>query len=333
MNRLFYRLLAIAALLMVAGCNCKEEVETPTPAIKFVCTAHHFDGEYYGDHFTPGVGNYFIHISTKGFQESGFAMPNGTFFRIDLYGALYEGDNTDSVPVPKGVYKLDKNNTFANGTFSMANSKFLKSDNEGYFTTTKSFDYGELQITDEGARLVVRFDDKEYTAIYEGETMVKDMRSSLGKEDPDSAISTLTGDYTVQLDDHELMYVWYGDYYYTGLHNWMVVIWPKSRVGDHVQFDLMSQRSASDYYYGNYTAGDTNRKNSFLKGYISGDDSSGYYMEGSWYYTDDGALAPFVDGALAITHENDNTTTVTFTLLDDRGNTISGTWSGMAQEY
>ena len=340
MKGILFRLITATALLMFVGCEWdwfnNTEVPQPDPVTKFVCNAKHFDGEYYGDYYNPGVGNYFIHISTKGFQESGFPMPNGTYFRIDLYGALYEGDNTDTIPVPKGIYKLDKNNTLAAGTFSMAYSNFLKSDSEGYFNKTESFDQGELQITDEGAKLVVRMGNIEYTAIFEGDTVVKDMRSELGNGGvTDGVISTLTEDYSVVLDNHELLYDWCGDYYNTGIQNWMVVIWPKNRVGDCVQFDLMSKYTSTNSFYGDYTVGNSRTNYSFLKGSISGNASAGYYIEGSWYYTYDSTMmAPFVDGTLSITYDSSNDiTSVTFSLIDDRGNTIDGNWSGKAQMY
>ncbi|MBR2429160.1 MAG: BACON domain-containing protein [Alistipes sp.] len=309
--------------------------EEPT-TIEF--TANHFDGEYYGDYYSPGIGNYYLHLSDNGFQESGYALPNSTYYRIDLYSDYFSGSEVEYLQLPYGTYTLDLNNTFAHGTFSAAYSKLLGSDAEGEFIVEKQFEAGELIVNEEGATLKVTIEGKEHTVTYKGATLVADKRSSTGEdvgggEDiiPEDKLSTLTEDYTVVLDDHMLIYANYGDYYSTGLNNWTFAIWPNDYEGDHIQFDIMNQSSSE--MFGEYSVGDENTAFSFFKGFIE-DDGSGTvgYMSGSWYYTDDGVtMAPFVGGNLRISNAGGGNIRVDFTVTDDNGNTITGNWTGTPQ--
>ena len=340
-------LLTIVALVVV-GCESEPKPEKPTPdeptpeqptpeeGIEF--EALYFDGEYYGDYYSPGIGNYYLHLSDNGFQESGFAQPNSTYYRIDLYSDYYDGAEVESLQLPVGTYRLDMENKFAHGTFSVAWSKYLTSDGEGQFIVEKSFEAGELMVTEDGAVLKVTIDGEEHTVSYKGKTLVADKRSATGEDVgggddiPEGTLSTLTEDREVVLDDHELVYAYYGDYYATGLYNWTFALWPLDRMGDHIQFDVMSD-SAEDFL-GTYTVGDESTAFSFFRGYIE-DDGSGTagYMLGSWYYTDDGAtMAPFVDGTLTIEDGGSGKISVRFDVKDDRDNALYGRWVGYATE-
>lgn len=318
---------------VLVGCNGHQHDDNINkPAEPIIISARYLDGEYYGDHFSPGVGNYYIHLSTRGFKDSGNALPNATYYRLDIYGKLYEGDNNSSVPLPEGTYHLDNDNTGAAGTFSAEKSKRLESNNIGYFHTISDFEEGELTIANDKITLKVKIDDREYIVTYAGDTLINDCRSQLDDDVPEG-VSTLTEDRVVALDEHQLLYAFYGDYYGNRLHNWIILLWPYDRKGEHIQFDIMTRYDGNATYTGEFTAGDMQTPYSFIRGNIVSDED-GQYMEGSWYYTEDSTeIAPFVDGSLSIVENADATMTVTFNVKDDRGNTISGTWSGMPEEY
>lgn len=319
----------------VAIKQAAKPAEEPT-TVEF--TANYFDGEYYGDYYSPGIGNYYLHLSDNGFQESGYALPNSTYYRIDLYSDYFSGSEVEYLQLPYGTYTLDLENTFAHGTFSVNYSKMLGSDTEGNFVIEKQFEAGELVVNEEGAVLKVTIEGKEHVVTYKGATLVADKRSATGEdvgggEDliPEGTLSTLTEDYNVVLDDHMLIYANYGDYYSTGLNNWTFAIWPNDYEGDHIQFDIMSQSATA--MFGNYTVGDENTASSFFKGYIEDDGSgSAGFMRGSWYYTDDGTtMAPFAGGDLRISNAGGGNIKVDFTVTDDKGNTITGSWTGTPQ--
>lgn len=329
-------LLATVAFLAV-GCHTEPTPDTPdkpepTPTDGVAFTANYFDCEYYGDYYTPGVGNYYIHLSDNGFLESGFARPNSTYYRIDLYSDLYDDAEGGALHLPVGTYTLDTEDTLAHGTFSVAWSKYLRSDAEGEFIEELSFEDGELRVTTSGAQLKVSIAGKEHIVTYEGEMVVTDKRIDDGDNDdrPEGILSTLTEDKTALLDNHEMVYVNYGDYYSTGLNNWTFALWPLERIGDHIQFDILSESGES--IFGSYTIGDEATPFSFLRGTIEGDDEMGY-MAGSWYYTDDGySMAPFVDGVLTISDKGNGEAKIEFDTKDDAGNRVTGSWQGVMQE-
>lgn len=303
-------------------------------SVQFV--ANHFDGEYYGDYYSPGIGNYYLHLSDNGFKESGYALPKSRYYRIDLYSDYYGGPEVEHLQLPYGTYTLDTANSFQHGTFSVAYSKMLESDAEGNFVIEKLFEAGELVVDAKGATLRVTIEGVEHVVTYSGATLVSDKRSATGEDvgggeedDTEDVLSTLVGDYTLTLDDHMLIYAYYGDYYNTGLRNWTFALWPNDHEGDHIQFDIINESDTD--MFGTYSLGDESRAYSFLVGYIESDgtgDTIGY-MRGSWYYTDDGVtMAPFAGGELRITDGGGGDIVLDIEATDDRGNRLKGSWRG-----
>lgn len=322
-----------------------EEPDTPDePTDGVVLEAAYFGGEYYGDYYSPGVGNYFIHFSDKGFSDAGYALPEAVYYTLDLYGDYYGGEEVDRLPLPEGTYRLDMENSFTNGTFSVAYSKFTRSDADGQFVEEHQFEAGELVVTATQAVLKVTIAGVEHTVTFDGKADVADKRSATGEdvgggdddsgdvEVPEDELSTLTEDYEVDLSDHMLIYCAYGDYYATGINNYTFAIWPNEYVGDFIQFDVMTSATDDALFSGVFDCGDETSEYSFLRGYIAVEGDSGY-MNGSWYYKDDGVtMAPFVGGELEVECRADGTASVEFAVLDDKGNTISGSWSGPMTE-
>lgn len=303
-------------------------------------TATYFGGEYYGDYYSPGVGNYFIHFSDKGFDDAGYALPNASYYTLDLYSDYYGGSEVATLPLPEGTYRLDMDNTFAHGTFSVAYSKYTRSDDNGEFVEERQFEEGELTVTATEAVLRVTIAGEEHVVTFNGKADVADKRSATGEdvggdddvEIPEGELSTLTDDYEVDLSGHVLIYCAYGDYYSTGINNYTFAIWPNDYVGDFVQFDVMTSATDDALFSGVYDCGDESSTYSFLRGYIFVEDNSGY-MNGSWYYKDDGVtMAPFVGGELSVECNADGTASVEFAVLDDKGNTITGSWRGQMTE-
>lgn len=329
-----YLLLISLLALSLTSCglfnnNEDKPINKPEYASKYAFPKH-LDGEYYGDYFRAGVGNYYIHLSTKGFKSNGMPWANTAYYRIDLYGEMYDGPKSDIVPIPAGTYTLDKHNTCAKGTFTHYNSKRLSSDQEGYFDEELLFDEGKLVVEQNKMTLTVLIGNIQHVVTYEGEPTVADKSEEIKNSNSEGALSTLTEDYTTNLENHECIYVDYDDYYNTRHNNWVVAIWPNSRKGDHLQFDIMTDMYANEFT-GTYTVGSSSSSYSFLKGFIGGD-NTGYYMEGSWYYTEDGTtMAPFVDGTLTIAKGEGHIYTIDFSVVDDRGNKIDGSWQGYAQ--
>ena len=135
--------LIVTVAFLAVGCHTEptpDKPDKPAPTDGVVFTANYFDCEYYGDYYTPGVGNYYIHLSDNGFTDSGYALPNSTYYRLDLYSDLYDDAEGGALHLPVGTYTLDTEDTLAHGTFSVAWSKYLRSDAEGEFSEELSFE-------------------------------------------------------------------------------------------------------------------------------------------------------------------------------------------------
>lgn len=145
-----------------------------------MCAAD-LDGFYYGDAYSPGAGNYWFFLSDKGLDEDGNAMPDGTFFRIDLYGEI--ADDPDNARIPVGTYVLDSSPypSCAAGTFSRANSAFFKTDEYGKiaFPGARVFNNGTLTISETYngylVELVCTINEENivWYAYYNGDTILQ----------------------------------------------------------------------------------------------------------------------------------------------------------------
>ena len=154
------------AVKQAAKQNDEPEPE-PENGIKFVAT--YLQGDYYGEQYSPGVGNYFFYLSDLGLDEEGYASAGGTYYRVDLYGPLFDGDGEISLPV--GTYNFDANDTMAEWTIGNYYSLYVVFDENGYSTTGESgahFTAATLVVTETGLTLTATIDGQEHTVTYEG---------------------------------------------------------------------------------------------------------------------------------------------------------------------
>ena len=145
----------------------KGEEPEPEDGVKFAAT--YLQGDYYGDEYSPGVGNYFFYLSDLGIDESGSAYPSGTYYRVDVYVPLFEGEGEVSLPV--GTYNFDANDTCAEWTIGNYYSSYIVFDENGYCTTGETgapFTAATLVVTESGLTLTATIDGKEHTVTYEG---------------------------------------------------------------------------------------------------------------------------------------------------------------------
>ena len=139
----------------------------PENGIKFVAT--YLQGDYYGDEYSPGVGNYFVYLSDLGIDEEGYASAGGTYYRLDLYGPMFEGEGEVSLPV--GTYNFDANDTMGMWTIGNYYSAYIVFDEYGNCTTGESgahFTAATLVVTETGLTLTATIDGQEHTVTYEG---------------------------------------------------------------------------------------------------------------------------------------------------------------------
>ena len=159
--------LLFAMPLAFAACDNPEEPK-PENGVKF--EASYLQGYYYGDEYAPGVGNYYIYISDLGLDEEGIASVAGcTYYRLDLYGPMFEGDGEVSLPV--GTYNFDANDTMVEWTIGNDYSAYVVFDENGQCTTGVNglpYTAATLVVTESGVTLTATIDGVEHTVTYEG---------------------------------------------------------------------------------------------------------------------------------------------------------------------
>lgn len=146
-------------------------------------------------------------------------------------------------------------------------------------------------------------------------------------------ISTLEGDYEVDLSGTVPDASFYGDYYRTGGGNWIIRFTrPEGESGDGLSIDLVGASLDGDdgIPSGTYTATTSSAPGvgEYLPGYIDG---SSLYPTLYLHYDNDGycdGFAPAESGNIDIVNHGDGSYDISFECTDDRGNVWSGSWSG-----
>lgn len=279
-------------------------------------------GDYYGDALTPGAANYWFFLSDRGFDTEDKSYPNATYYRIDAYGPLATGSGI--VAIPDGTYTYDPNNTYAQWTFTAEWSGYWVTDANAHRDEIIKFEEATLVVEGEKITLTAKINGEQHTVVYEGENALLDCQSSV------KVLTTLDGDYEADLSDHRMVYECYGDYYDYGAFNWMFVIMPNDGSGDSMQLDVITGHNDRESgFAGDYVASEVLKQWSFIPGW-----TDGYNMQCSWFFNNsEGEQAPFRGGNVSVVDNGDGTMTVDIDVTDDRRNHITGTWTGVPEQF
>lgn len=282
-------------------------------------TATSFSGDYYGDTYTAGAGNYFLKFSDRGFTSEGATLPFGTYYRIDAYGTVVTEEGT--ITIPEGEYTYDPERTYTTWTFVADATDFFVNDKHGKHQK-QPIESGKMVVKSDSITLELIINGDKHHVVYNGSTVVGDLRGDI------NILSTLEDDYTLDLSHHSMIYACQGDWYDYGYMNWVFHIKPDDGVGDCLQIDIITEHSdEKSGFAGRYTASEVLATNAFMLGWIYGG-----YLECSWFFTaDQEEIAPLRGGEVTVKHNDDGTYTVDIDVTDDLNNRISGTWTGIGR--
>ena len=242
------------------------------------------------------------------FNEDG-KLALGTYEVADTYEEYTVATGIDFYGYALGTYVVNcpDENTVETGLISSGTMEITGSRDFDLYTITCDF------TTAEGVSV---------KCTYSGNMLVQEMPGPL---------STLTGDYTLDLTGAMAEATYYGDYYGTGGGNWMINIEPSGDTGDALAVDFAVE--GLDYSAGiptgTYAAAATEypEPGEYLVGY-----ENGGYLYGTWYLSyvagELAGYAPAISGDLNITNNGDGTYELSFSHVDDLGYTWSGSWSG-----
>lgn len=149
---------------------------------------------------------------------------------------------------------------------------------------------------------------------------------------PEKGISTLEGDYTLDLEGATGRARYFGEYNETGGANWKLFITPTSGP-DRLEIDLVAEGVdfTAGIPTGVYTAASDNDAlpGQYMPGgMISPSVYWGTMYLGGFVGSTATQYAPAISGNLEITNNGDGTYKIWFSFKDDIGNTWDGEWSG-----
>jgi hypothetical protein len=293
----------------------QKAAEAPTGVV-FEATV--FGGEYYGDYYAENAGNYYIWLADKGFDEDGYELANGTYYFVDIFAELYDGEISDFVNLPVGEYTFDATSAGVVGTFTKKYSSLVKTDEDAKITSEVFFDSGKVVITENSVTLTVVIEGVEHTVTYTGSTAVADVRVPAGEDKEFVA-------------EHAIAY-YRGDYYNPGVSNnfslllsdigWDEEGWELPN-GAYYILDLHTNIIEGELAlpYGTYTID----VNGTLAPFTIDESCSQYYLmdDEGWDYLEE---AFFKEGSVTISAEG-----ITAELVTDSGAVHTITYEGIVE--
>lgn len=173
-----------------------ESIDLPTVALSYDVdyTAQYAQGYYYGDRMSAGTGNYYFHLSQFEYvpvdgQEGEYPDAPGMDVVLDLYGAF--ADSPDHAILPDGVYEVDMQNPYGEGTVGTEYSTYYLIGDDLQLADQQSFRDLRVEVTTEdGVVSVVAIgeleDGRTLRVRYEGRSDgVEKWYDRLGRERAD----------------------------------------------------------------------------------------------------------------------------------------------------
>lgn len=262
----------------------------------------------------------------------GYVVPPGSILNVDVFmrydesGNIATGDYTlagSSVPEAMSINPGEYFN-YMGVTLTMGTYISYIDESENVFEGLISD--GEMKVSSEPGNYTVECS----FVTAEGYSVECSYNGALEVTGFPGPYSTLTDDYTLDLEGASGSAQFWGDYYGNGTGNWIVVL---ESAMDVVQLELITEEV--DFNAGLTSAVYTPSVDpvnpapgEYVTGYLDGD----YLMGTNYMETLEGLIvgcAPAVSGDLSITNNGDDTYTISFAFTDDLGHVWDGEWTGV----
>lgn len=262
----------------------------------------------------------------------GYVVPPGSILNVDVFmhydesGNIATGDYTlagSSVPEAMSINPGEYFN-YMGVTLTMGTYISYIDESENVFEGLISD--GEMKVSGEPGNYTVECS----FVTAEGYSVECSYNGALEVTGFPGPYSTLTDDYTLDLEGASGSAQFWGDYYGNGTGNWIVVL---ESATDVVQLELITEEV--DFNAGLASAVYTPSVDpvnpapgEYVTGYLDGD----YLMGTNYMETLEGLIvgcAPAVSGDLSITNNGDDTYTISFAFTDDLGHVWDGGWTGV----
>lgn len=246
---------------------------------------------------------------------------------IDLFASQPSENYNAEFTVPEGVYAFDAENTAMPGTVGAEYSYFYNATAEGeqvYFTS------GEVVVSKDSIEVSFKGTDGKMYTYYTLATSV-DNRPLFKAGGNNAELSTLEENLEMLFESPSLYAECCYDYYVVGKDMWMLYIDDYATSQGFVLELLVPMGEAP---VGKFpVSSDLTKQRMVLPGFADGYGDTWW----SWFFCYDGydvvGGAPVVSGNLEIVDDGTGTHTATFSFVDDKGFTISGSCTAYFETY
>ena len=165
-----------AVISIACGSAQKSVIIRQLSASEAALKATQFCGEYYGSEYSPGLGNYYVHLSDNGFNADGMDKPNSKYYTLDLYAPLYEGTD-GNITLPVGTYMLNTDSQAKNWSIGYKYSGYRETNENGASYDPAPYDNAKLVVTENRTTLTCSIEGTEHKVVFEGVATIIDARN------------------------------------------------------------------------------------------------------------------------------------------------------------
>ena len=167
----------MAPMLVTYGTAQQQIIIKQFSSSEAALNASYFGGEYYGSIYSPGMGNYYLHLSDNGFNEQGMDKPNSKYYCLDLYAPLYEGPYGGTIELPVGTYTLNTEADAVMWTMNWGYSGYRETNDYGESYEPYRYDNATLIVTEEGATFECYIEGVKHKVKFSGKATIIDARN------------------------------------------------------------------------------------------------------------------------------------------------------------
>jgi hypothetical protein len=132
-------------------------------------TPHLGMATYLGTDYSDNY-NYYFYLSDKGFDENGMLLPDGYYFKIDLFGIEPVIDEEGYLHIPAGTYTLDDNGDKGAWEIGYQWSFCMKMNEQGSgYEFRENYESAVLEVTENGMYGEIVINSGLFAITFEGE--------------------------------------------------------------------------------------------------------------------------------------------------------------------
>lgn len=275
-----------------------------------------------------GVHSYRVVLSKEGINNDGTLKHGAKYYYFDLCATEVVSKESESATIPNGTYRLSMTGELSDRAIYYMYSYYVVGDN--YYEDEVAFADAEVVVEDGSIVANVALTNGENHRVeYNGSLEIPVYNATVTE-----GLSTLTENHTFNIENGVFVGAFVGDLMYNGCNTCQVYLYEYldyetgEERGDQFQIDFQLPAGSRDIV-GTYTHGTT--AGHFIPG--SAEDLGGQYMQqNSWYMTAGYInFAPLVRGSVEVKKESESVYIFTIDTVDDKGNSIRGTFKGSGE--